>query len=66
MTGFHPPEEAKEIAVPPHERIGTHNSQELAPVDERREQDECDSGGVVCAARSDSAFDVAGKLLPEE
>jgi hypothetical protein len=53
LTGFHPPEESKEIAVPPHKRFRPHNRQELAPVDERREQNEYDSGGVVGAARSD-------------
>jgi hypothetical protein len=52
--------------VPPHERIGPHNRQELAPVDKLREQDECDSGAVVRAARSDLAFDITGELLPEE
>ena len=52
--------------MPPHESIGPHNRQELAPVDERREQNECDSRGVVRAARSDLAFDVTGELLPEE
>ena len=36
LTGFEA-EEAKEIAVPPHERVGLHNRQELAPVDELRE-----------------------------
>jgi len=46
MTRLQPPEETKEMSVPPHERIGTHNRQELAPVDEVREQDECDSRGV--------------------
>ena len=52
--------------MPPHERVGPHNRQELAPFDESREQDECDSRGVVRAARSDLAFDITGKLLPEE
>jgi hypothetical protein len=31
-----------------------------------REQDECDSRGVVRAARSDLAFDITGKLLSEK
>ena len=52
--------------MPPHERIGPHNRQELAPVDELLEQDECDSRGVVRAARSDLALDVTGKLFSEE
>jgi hypothetical protein len=52
--------------VPPHERIGSHNRQELAPVDELREQDECDARGVARAPRSDLAFDITGELLPEE
>jgi len=52
--------------MPPHERIGPHNRQELAPVDEVRKQDECDSQGVVRATRSDPTFDIAGELLPEE
>jgi hypothetical protein len=66
LTGFQPPEEAKEISMPPHERLGPHNRQELAPVDELLEQDECDSRGVVRAARSDLAFDVTGELLPQK
>jgi hypothetical protein len=66
MTGLQPPEQAKEISVPPHERIGPHNRQELAPFDELREQDECDSRRVVRAARSDLAFDITGKLLSEK
>jgi hypothetical protein len=52
--------------VPPHERVGPHDRQQLAPVDELRKQDECDSRGVVRAARSDPAFHVTGELLPEE
>ena len=52
--------------MPPHESIGLHNRQELAPVDERREQNECDSRGVVRAARLDLALDVTGKLFSEE
>jgi hypothetical protein len=34
--------------------------------DKLREEDECDPRCVVCAARSDPAFDVTRKLLPEE
>jgi len=40
--------------------------QELAPFDKLREQDECDSRGVVRASRSDLAFDITDELLPEE
>jgi hypothetical protein len=60
------PEETKELSVPPHERLGTHNRQELAPFDESREEDEGDSRWVVRPARSDPAFDVTRKLFPEE
>ena len=66
MTRLQLPEETKEISVPPHERIGPHNRQELAPVNEVREQDECDSRGVVRATGSDLSLDIAGELLPEE
>jgi hypothetical protein len=52
--------------VPPHERIGTHDRQQLAPSDKLRQEDECDPRCVVRAARSDLAFDVTRKLLPEE
>ena len=52
--------------MPPHERVGLHNRQKLAPVDEVREQDECDSRGVVRATWSDLAFDITGELLPED
>src|SRR5262245_21606057 len=65
-TGLQPPEETKEIAVPPHERPGPNNRQELTPVDELRQEDESDSRGVVRVARSDLAFDVTGHLLAEE
>jgi hypothetical protein len=52
--------------VPPDERLWLHNRQELAPGDKVREHDECDSGGVVRAARSDLTFDITGELLPKE
>ena len=45
---------------------GPHNRQELAPFDELSEQGECDSRGVVRAARPDLAFDVTGELLSEK
>jgi hypothetical protein len=66
MTRLAAPEEAKEISVPPHECLGPDNRQELTPFDELRQEDECNSRGVVCAAWSDLAFDVTRKLLPEE
>ena len=66
MLGLKAPEETKKIAMPAHERIGLHNGQELAPIDKRREQNECDSRGVVRAGRSDLALDVTGKLFSEE
>ena len=52
--------------MPPHERLGSHNRQELTPFDQLREQGECEARGVVGAARPDLAFDVTGKLLPEK
>ena len=54
------------MSMPPHERVGLHNRQELAPVDKRREQHECDSRGVVRAARADLALDITGELFSEE
>jgi hypothetical protein len=42
MTGLAAPEEAKEISMPPHERLGPHNRQELTPSDQLREQGECE------------------------
>jgi hypothetical protein len=66
MPGLKAPEEAKEITVPPHQRIGPHNRQQLAPFNELREQNECDSRSVIRAARSDLALDVAGELLAEK
>jgi hypothetical protein len=66
LTGLQAPEEAKEIPVPPDKRVGTDNRQELTPFDVLRQEDKCDSRGVVRAVRSDLAFDVTGKLLPEE
>jgi len=35
-------------------------------VDKLRQENECDSRRVVCASRSDLAFDVTRELLPEE
>jgi hypothetical protein len=52
--------------MPPHESIGPHNRQELAPVDKRQEESERDSRGVVRAARSDLALDITGKLFSEK
>ena len=52
--------------MPPNERVGTHNRQQLPPLDESRQQDEGDAGRVVGALRSDLAFEVAGELLPQE
>jgi hypothetical protein len=52
--------------VPAHERVGLHNGQELTPVDELGEQDECDARGVIRPPRSDLTFDVTRELLPEE
>jgi hypothetical protein len=66
LTGFQTPEEAKEIAVPPHERIGTHNRQELAPLDESRQDDECDTRRIVSPSRSNLALDVTRELLAEK
>jgi hypothetical protein len=54
------------MSVPPHECVGPHNGQELAPVDELREQDECDARGVIGPPRSDLTFDVTRELLPKE
>ena len=52
--------------MPPHERLGPHNCQEFAPVDEWREENERNSRGVVRAPRLDLPLDVTGELLPEE
>jgi hypothetical protein len=52
--------------VPPHERLGPHYRQELTPFNELRQEDECDSRGVVRTARSALTFDVTRQLLPEE
>ena len=52
--------------MPPDERVRTHDRQQLAPGDESRQQDECDTRRVVRALRSDLAFDVACELLPQE
>jgi hypothetical protein len=65
-AGLQAPEETKEISVPPHERIGTHNRQELAPFDESRQEHECHARRIVSPSRSDLAFDVTGELLSEE
>jgi hypothetical protein len=66
LTRLQAPEEAKEISVPPHERLGTHNRQELAPFDASIQEDECDARRIVRPSRSDLAFDVTRELLAEE
>jgi hypothetical protein len=66
VTGFQTPDEAVQISVPPHERVGLHNRQELAPLDESRQEDECDAGRIVRPSWSDLSFDVARELLPQE
>jgi hypothetical protein len=52
--------------MPPHERVGTHDRQQLPPSDASRQQDKGDSGRVIRAPRSDVAVDVAGELLPKK
>ena len=52
--------------MPAHERVGLHHRQELALVDEWREENERNSRGVVRAPRPDLPLDLAGELLPEE
>jgi hypothetical protein len=53
-------------SVPPHECIGTHNRQEPAPIDESRQDDECDPRRIVSPSRSNLALDVTRELLAEK
>ena len=66
MPGLKAPEEAKEISVPPHERVGLHNRQERAPMDESRQEDECNARRIVRPSWSDLALDITRELLPQE
>jgi len=54
--------------MPPdsNERVGSHYGQERSPVDHPRKHDECESGGIVQAARPDVALDVERQLLAKE
>ena len=52
--------------MPPNERLWTHNRQELAPFDESRQHDECNTRRIVRALRSDLSFDVVCELLAQE
>ena len=66
VEGLQAAEEAKEISVPPHQRVGTHDRQELTPFDKSRQEYECNARGIVSPTRSDLAFDVTRELLAEE
>jgi len=59
-------EETKQISVPPHEGVGTHDRQELAPFDNAREEHGCNARRIVSPSRADPAFDVTRKLLAKE
>jgi len=61
-----PPKQAESLPVPPHERIGPHDDEELSPVDRVREHDERDSGRIVQAPRPNVPFDVESQLFAEE
>ena len=52
--------------MPSHERVRSHDDEELSPVDGSREHDECDSGGIVQAPRPDLPLDVERQLLAKE
>jgi hypothetical protein len=49
--------------VPPHERLRSHDEEELSPVDKSREHEECDSRGIVQAARLDLPLEIERQLL---
>ena len=66
MDRLRAPDETKQISVPPHEGVGTHDRQERAPFDNAREEHECNARRTVSPSRSDPAFDVTRKLLAEE
>ena len=56
VDGLQAAEEAKEISVPPHQRVGTHDRQELTPFDKSRQEYECNARRIVSPTRSDLAF----------
>jgi hypothetical protein len=60
------PEQPKSPTVPPYERVRSHHDEELSPIDQSREQDECDSGSIVQASRLDLSLDIERQLLAQE
>src|ERR1700674_5274702 len=52
--------------MPPEELVRTYDRQQLPPRDESGQQNECDTRRIVRPLLSDLAFDVTGKLLPQE
>ena len=60
------PEQAIQVAMPAHKRLGTGDREQVAPLDEPRQRDQGDPRRVVGATRSNLTFEIAGELLSQE
>jgi hypothetical protein len=60
------PEQAIQVAMPTHKRLGTDNREQVAPLDEPRQRDQGDPRRVVGATRSNLALEIGGELLSQE
>jgi hypothetical protein len=52
--------------MPSDERVWTHDREQIPPLHESSQKDQCDARGVVRPLRSDIAFEIARELLPQE
>ena len=65
-AGLPPPEQPESLTVPAHERLRSHDDEELSPVNQSREHDQHDSGGIVQTARFGLPLDIERQLLAQE
>jgi hypothetical protein len=65
-TGLPPPEQPESLTVPAHERLRSHDDEELSPVDQSGEHNQRDSGGIVQTARFDLPLDIERQLLAQK
>lgn len=54
-----------ETEMPAHPRLGAHNREQVAPLEQSGQRDEGDPGCVVGAVWSDLPFEIAGELLSQ-
>jgi hypothetical protein len=60
------PEQPKGVAVPSHQRVGLHDSEDRTPLDEPRQHDESQTRGGIGATTPHSTFELQLLLAEEE